>query len=94
LSNNAELIFDKNKNIIKYIYIATLSKKYKQNENSKIKPAYTDKEYELLLDYFEHQNYEMFLFIQFLWNTGARCGEALEIQLSDINLEKKPYICI
>jgi len=66
-----------------YIPIKNYLNKYK-----KIKPAYTETEYNLLLDYFESRNYEMYLFLQFLWNTGVRCGEALEIKLSDVDLEK------
>jgi len=62
-------------------------KKYKQKETKQIKPNYSEDEYNLFLKYFETRNYEMYLFLQFLWNTGARVGEALTIKLSDLDLE-------
>ena len=72
-----------------YIPAKKYIKKYKQKEAShKVKPAYTAEHYELLLEYFEQQNSsEICLLLQFLWNTGARCGEALSIKLPDLDLK-------
>jgi len=65
-------------------------KKYKQKVVKRIKPPYTVEEYEQLLAYFQNnKNPEMYLFLQFLWHTGARVGETLSIKLSDLDLEKR-----
>ena len=47
----------------------------------------------MFVDYFEKENKEMSLFIQFLWNTGARGTEALSIKISDIDF-KNNYIIV
>jgi integrase len=71
-----------------YIPKKNYIKKYKQKENQKIKPPYTENEYNLLLAYFQNvtQNLEMCLLLQFLWHTGARVGETLNIKLTDLDL--------
>jgi integrase len=69
-----------------YIPAKKYIKKYKQKVVEKVKPPYTQEEYNLLLSYFQHKNKEMYIFLQFLWNTGARCGEALTIKLNDLDL--------
>jgi len=74
-----------------YIPIRNYTKKYKQKPVSKIKPPYTDEEYQKLLAYFEAKGdkTELILLLQFLWNTGARVGESLKIKLSDLDLQNK-----
>ena len=71
----------------KYIQKSDYFKKYKQKERKIVKPAFTEEEYNMFLEHFATSNYEMFLLIQFLWLTGARCGEALLIRLMDIDLQ-------
>ena len=70
-----------------YISRKNYTKKYKQKVVEKVKPPYTEEEYNLLLSYFQHTNKEMYLFLQFLWHTGARVGETLTIKLSDLDLK-------
>jgi len=72
-----------------YIPRKDYTKKYKQKESKVIKPSYTKEEYNLFLEYFETRNYEMYLLLQFLWNTGARVGETLTIKISDLDLENR-----
>jgi len=47
----------------------------------------------MFVDYFEKENQEMSLFIQFLWNTGARGNEAVSIKMTDIDF-KNNYIIV
>ena len=50
-------------------------KKYRQKTQINIRTPYSEEEYKMFVDYFEKENKEMSLFIQFLWNTGARGNE-------------------
>ena len=70
-------------------------KKYKQSSPKKIRPPYTEEEYLMFIDYFENEtkHEEMSLLLQFLWNTGARIGESLNIKIADIDF-KNNYIII
>ncbi len=61
--------------------------KFKRPKVVRVKPPYTEGEYNELVSYFNESNYEMALLLQFLWHTGSRCGEALEIKTSDIDLK-------
>ena len=68
-------------------------KKYKQKPQSSIRPPYTEEEYKIFVDYFDKNHKEMSLFIQFLWNTGARGSEAINIKICDIDF-KNNYILV
>ena len=70
-------------------------KKYKQQSIKTIRAPYTEEEYNMILDYFTNKvvNKEFCYFIQFLWHTGARAGEALNIMGEDIDF-KNMYIRI
>jgi integrase/recombinase XerD len=69
-------------------------KKYKQTASKSVKPPYTEDEYKMFVSHFEDtNNKEMSLFIQFLWNTGARVSEAISIKIDDIDFENN-YILI
>ena len=71
-----------------YIAKKNYIKKYKQAQQKKIKPPYTVEEYLMFISHFENKkSYEMSLFLQFLWNTGARSKEAINIRISDIDLK-------
>ena len=50
-------------------------------------------EYQMFVNYFEKENREMSLFIQFLWHTGARGSEAVSIKMTDIDF-KNNYIIV
>ncbi len=76
-----------------YIPHKKYTEKFKQKSVETIKPPYTEDEYNVLLDYFSNSNYAMHLLLQFLWHTGSRCGETLNIKISDIKLEKN-YIIV
>ena len=65
-----------------YILKKNYIKKYKQATQKKIKPPYTEEEYNTFITYFERRNKkEMSLFLQFLWHTGARGTEAIKINM-------------
>ena len=76
-----------------YIPKIDFIKKYKQPIQKKIKEPYTKEEYVMIVDYIENErkHKEFALFIQFLWHTGARSGEALNIKINDIDF-KNNYI--
>jgi integrase len=60
--------------------------------SEKVKQPYSEQEYKTLVDYFTDKgNIDLVLLLQFMWNTGARCGESLKIKLIELDLEKKPY---
>jgi integrase len=78
----------------KYIPKKNHVKKYKPPLPNKIKPPYTEEEYLMFVEHFEKRgNKEMSLFLQFLWETGARSKESINIKISDIDFEKS-YIKI
>ena len=71
-----------------YIPFKNYTKKLKQRQSKKVKPAYTEEEYNLLVSHFEKRGKaEMCLLLRFLWHTGARVGETLNIKLSDLDLQ-------
>ena len=75
-----------------YIPNKNYTKKYRQPLQKKIKSPYTDEEYLMFVEHFEKKNQkEMSLFLQFLWNTGARSKETINIKISDIDF-KNNYI--
>ena len=77
-----------------YIAKKNYTKRYKQNPQKKIKAPYTEAEYNTFITHFENKKqYEMSLFLQFLWHTGARGGETLNIMINDIDW-KNSYIRI
>ncbi len=63
-------------------------KKYKRPRVVKVKPPYEKEEFNMLAAYFEKKDPEMYLFLHFLWHTGCRCGETVNIKLKDIDLKK------
>ena len=77
-----------------YIQVKNYTKKYKQPEPKTIKPPYTVEEYKMFLEFLNKDKHKEFsLFIQFLWETGARVGEALNIKVSEIDF-KNSWIVI
>jgi integrase len=76
-----------------YIKNKNYIKKYKQNPQKSIKAAYTADEYNMIIDYFNKNHREMSLLIQFIWNTGSRISETINIKITDIDF-KNNYIKI
>ena len=68
-------------------------KQYKRTVSKNIRPPYTEEEYLMFIDYFENKtkHKEMSLLLQFLWNTGARISETINIKICDIDF-KNNYI--
>ena len=67
-----------------YIPKKDYTTKYKKKASTNIRAPYTEEEYKMFVDYFEKNNKEMSLFIQFLWHTGARGSEAVNIKIVTI----------
>jgi integrase len=72
----------------KYLPKKNYIKKYKPPLSNKIKPPYTEEEYLMFVEHFDRRGKkEMSLFLQFLWETGARSKESINIKISDIDFE-------
>jgi integrase len=51
---------------------------------SKVVDVYSDTELERIFNYFRVENYEMYLFLKFLYKTAFRYNEAAKLKVSDI----------
>ena len=86
---NALMVFltwasDSDRNYIPY---QKYTKKYRTRNVGIIKDPYSVDEYKKIIKYLsiKSKDEEFSLFIQFLWETGSRCGEALNIKIKDID---------
>ncbi len=70
-----------------YIPVKNYIKKYKRPRVVKVKPPYEEEEFNMLASYFEKKDREMYLLLHFLWHTGCRCGETVNIRVKDIDLK-------
>lgn len=71
-----------------YINFTISFKKYKKKVSPLKRQPYTNEEYMQIVSYFDKKEPIISLYIQFLWNTGCRASEALNIKVSDIDFKK------
>lgn len=64
------------------------TKKYRRPKSSKMRASYSEDEYKLIINSIGENQKHLSLLIQFLWHTGARVGEAIDLNVEDIDFEK------